>query len=213
LCGDAPHVPWVVLTDAPEEFGDLPVRAVRHLPTGPMAADYLQRLPATGNGQGSAAYHDKRFAVREALREFGTAVFVDADSRIPALPPLPAFPRGLAVLPVVRNSVDAHLAEWGPWRRPAFEELARELTGGTGVLAEAAWCHEACFAVTPGGSPDAFLEAWDHGARFLQARGVFSGEGGVMGLAAACAGWSVDYDVLQDLGSAIQHEGGGPKGE
>jgi len=33
-----------------------------------------------------------------------------------------------------------------------------------------------------------------------------------VGLAAACAGWTVDYEALAGIASVIQHEGGGPKG-
>src|SRR3990172_4375406 len=83
-------------------------------PTGPMAADYLERFPPTGGGRGAAAYHDKRFALLCALQDFDTAIFVDADSRIGALPPLGVFPPGLAVLPVVRKSVAEHLETCGP---------------------------------------------------------------------------------------------------
>ena len=32
-----------------------------------------------------------------------------------------------------------------------------------------------------------------------------------MGLAAACAGWSIDYDVLDAPRAVVRHEGGGPK--
>jgi hypothetical protein len=34
-----------------------------------------------------------------------------------------------------------------------------------------------------------------------------------MGLAAAYAGWTIDYEVLAPLLPLIHHEGGGPKGE
>jgi len=213
LCADATPWPWVVLTDEPADFADLPVRAVRHAPTGPMAVDYLQRFPATGDGRGAAAYHDKRFALLAALQHFDTAVFVDADSRIAPLPPLPVFPPGLAVLPVVRKSVAAHLETCGPWRLPAFAALARDLTGDADILRSAPWCHETCFAVTRDGNEHRFFEAWERGAGFLQGQGVYSGEGGVMGLAAACAGWSADYEVLAGIAPWIQHEGGGPKGD
>jgi hypothetical protein len=211
LCADAPHVPWRVLTDEPDAFAGLPVRAVRHAPTGPMAVDYLERIPPTGGGRGAAAYHDKRFALLSALQDFDTAIFVDADSRIGALPPLGAFPPGLAVLPVVRKSVAEHLETCGPWRMPAFVELARHLTGDAEVLRTARWCHETCIAVTKDGSESRFFDAWGRAAGFLQARAVYSGEGGVVGLAAACAGWAVDYEALAGIGSAIQHEGEGPK--
>ena len=211
LCADAPNLPWRVLTDEPDDFAGLPVRAIRHAPTGPMAADYLDRIPPTGGGRGAAAYHDKRFALLSALQDFDTAIFVDADSRIGTLPPLGVFPPGLAVLPVVRKSVAEHLETCGPWRMPVFVELARHLTGDAGVLDTARWCHETCVAVTRDGRESDFFAAWGRCAEFLQARGVYSGEGGVVGLAAACAGWTVDYEALAGVASVIQHEGGGPK--
>jgi hypothetical protein len=212
LCADAPSLPWIVLTDEPDDFADLQVRSIRHAPTGPMAADYLERIPPTGGGQGAAAYHDKRFALLFALRDFDTAIFVDADSRLGAAPALGVFPPGLAVLPVVRKSVAEHLETCGSWRMPAFVDLARHLTGDTDILHSARWCHETCMAVTRDGRESDFFAAWEGAAEFLQARGVYSGEGGVVGLAAACAGWSVDYEALTGIASVIQHEGGGPKG-
>jgi len=212
LCADAPQLPWTVLTDEPDEFGDLQVRAIRHQPTGPMAVDYLERLQPTGDGRGAAAYHDKRFALYAALNGFDTAIFLDADSRLAAAPALGRFPRGLTVLPVVRKSVADHLEVCGSWRLPAFRDLARHLTGGDDVLHTARWCHETCIAVTKDGREAAFFDGWGRAAAFLQDRGVCSGEGGVLGLAAICAGWSVDYDALEDVGALIRHEGGGPKG-
>ncbi|HEU4391105.1 MAG TPA: hypothetical protein VFV34_25120, partial [Blastocatellia bacterium] len=71
--------------------------------------------------------------------------------------------------------------------------------------------HETLIAVTRDGRESRFFQAWSRAAEFLQARGVYSGEGGVIGLAAACAEWSVDYEVLAALDRAILHEGGGPK--
>jgi hypothetical protein len=176
-----------------------------------MAADYLSRLPPTGEGRGAAAYHDKRFALLAALQGFDTAIYVDADSRIAALPPLGSFPAGLAVIPVVRKSVAEHLETCGSWRMPVFVELARHLAGNADILMAARWCHEALVAVTRDGGESRFFAAWSFAADFLQSRGVYSGEGGVIGIAAAYAGWSVDYDALTDLAASIQHEGGGPK--
>ena len=204
-------MPWVVLTDEPADFAGLPVRAVRHVPTGPMAVDYLALLPPTGEGRGAAAYHDKRFALLAALEEFDTAVYVDADSRISSLPALGVFPSGIGVLPVVRKSVAEHLETCGTWRKPAFVDLARHLTDDGDILQAARWCHETLVAVTKDGRESRFFAAWALGADFLQARGVYSGEGGVIGLAAAYAGWSVDYEALASIGASIQHEGGGPK--
>jgi hypothetical protein len=211
LCANATTVPWVVLTDEPDDFAGLPVRAIRHAPTGPMAVDYLSHLAPTGEGRGAAAYHDKRFAIRAALEGFDTAVYVDADSLISELPALNTFPPGLAVLPVVRRSVAEHLATCGSWRMPVFVELAQHLTGDADILQTAQWCHEALVAVTVDGHESRFFTAWSLAADFMQSRGVYSGEGGVIGLAAASAGWKVDYEALTELDAAIRHEGGGPK--
>lgn len=211
LCIDLGGAPMLVLTDEPDDFADLPVRAVRHVATGPMAIDYAQRIGPTGNNNGAAAYHDKRFALAAALRHFETAIFLDADSRAGALPDIADFPAGLAVLPVVRASVAAHLATCGTWRLAAFDELSRDLTGGSAALDVAMWCHETLYAVTTDGREDQFFAAWARAAAFMQQRGVFSGEGGVMGLAAYCAGWPVDHDAMLPLAAAIRHEGGGPK--
>ena len=195
----------------PKDFADQPVQAIKHTATGPMALDYLASLPPTGEGRGAAAYHDKRFALLAALEQSDTAIYIDADSRISSLPSLPSFPSALAVTPIVRKRVTEHLETCGTWRLPFFEELARQLTGDVTILQRAHWCHETLLAVTKDGRETRFFEAWGKGADFLQSRGVFSGEGGVIGIAAEYAGWSVDYESLSTLATAVHHEGGGPK--
>lgn|SRR5574341_808423 len=208
LCAEAPTVPWLVLTDAPDEFADLPVHAIRHTPIGPMATDFLTKLPPTGNGRGRPAYHDKRFALRTALEHFDTAIFVDADSRILSLRRLGAFQRGITVVPESKNSIADHLKMWGPGRLPAFEELARYLKVD---LRSARWCVEFLFAITKDGQESKFFETWAVAADFLQQRNVWTGEGGVIGLAAEYVGWKVDDKGLARLAASIQHEGHGPK--
>jgi hypothetical protein len=196
LVGDAMGVPWIVLTDEPGDFVGLPVQTIRHAPTGPMAVDFLTKLPPTGTGR--PAYHDKRFVLQAALGEFDTAIFVDADTRFRSLPELPRLPTGIAVTRAVQANIAEHLSRWGTQRKPAFEELAVHLTG-------------TLFALTKDGNESRFFEAWTRAAEFLQSKEVFSGEGGVIGLAAAYAGWTVDYDSLTKLAASTHHEGRGPK--
>jgi hypothetical protein len=214
LFGDSPHLPWFILTDEPTEFAEfapLGLRTRYHEPTGPMAVDYVERLPPTGVVRGAAAYHDKRFALIGALEQHDTAIFLDADSRISDRPVIGPFPHGICVLPQVDNTVRAHLGGVGSWRLPAFVALAEHLTGGTEILDSARWCQESCIAITRDGREDAFFEAWGRAADFLQEREVFSGEGGVIGFAAVIAGWSVDTTSLLTFATVVQHEGGGPK--
>ena len=209
LVGDVTEVPWVVLTDEPGDFEGLEVQAIRHVPTGPMAVDFLTRLPPTGTGR--PAYHDKRFVLQAALREFETAIFVDADTRIRSLPELLRLPPGIAVTKAVEASIVEHLSRWGTQRKPVFEQLAVHLTGTTETLKTARWCSEALFAITKDGNESRFFEMWARGAEFLQSKEMFSGEGGVIGLAAALAGWTIDYDSLTELAASTHHEGRGPK--
>jgi hypothetical protein len=213
LCAEPACGPWVVLTDEPDDFADLPVRAIYHQPTGPTALDYIKRLGPTGQDRGAAAaYHDKRFAVQAALEVHNTAIFLDADSMLcGGVPHINVFPPGLAVLPLLGDSVAAHLDTWGAWRFPAFEELANDLMKDSAILHQARWCHEACYAVTKDGNESRFFWAWEHSANFLQRRGIISGEGGVMALAAAYAGWTRNDTALAPLLPFIQHQGGGPK--
>ena len=209
LVGDAMGVPWIVLTDEPGDFDGLEVQTIRHEPTGPMAVDFLTKLPPTGTGR--PAYHDKRFVLQAALKEFETAIFVDADTRMNSLPKLPRFPPGIAVTRAVQSSIADHLTQWGTQRRPAFEQLAVHLTGTADTLKSARWCSEALFAITKDGNESKFFDAWARAAEFLQSKDVFSGEGGVLGLAAAYAGWTVNYDSLTNLAASTRHEGQGPK--
>src|SRR5260221_9316288 len=140
-----------------------------------MAMDYLERLAPTGDGRGSAAYHDKRFALLAALRDFDTAIFLDADSRLDASPRLGKFPSGLAVLPVVRKSVAEHLETCGSWRWSIFVEMSRGLTGDADMLQSARWCHETCFAGPKDETAPGLFMAWERAAPFLHARAGVSG--------------------------------------
>lgn len=211
LCEDLVSAAFVILTDEPDDFSGLNARTVYHAPTGPMASEYLKQPNPTGHGRGAAAYHDKRFAIQAALQDYDTAIFLDADSRLHGPLPDGDFLPGLSVIPVVRHSIRTHLETCGSWRLPAFENLARTLFGGAEALGLAKWCHESCLAVTKDGKEDLFFSAWEEFARLMQDQNVFSGEGGVIGLAAHCAGWQVDYEKLKPLAALLEHEGGGPK--
>ena len=185
LCLDALPWPVVVVTDEPRDFAGLGVRAVAHVQTGPMATDYGRLQIETGCGKGAAAYHDKRFALQAALEDFETAIFVDADSRMSRLPALDGFPSGLSVRPLPPETIAEHVLVYGPQRRPLFERLAVELFGSEEPLTSARWIVEDCFAVTRDGRESSFFEAWARVAAFFQSERMFSGEGGVIGLAAA----------------------------
>jgi hypothetical protein len=213
LCAAPACGPWIVLTDEPGDFADLPVRAIYHPPNGPMAPEYIKRWGPTGTDRGAAAaYHDRRFVLQAALEEHDTAFMLDADSIVSGdFPHIKVFPPGLAVLPLLGDTIAEHLETWGSWRIPTFEELANDLMKDSAILHQARWIHEACYAVTKDGNESRFFWAWEHGANFFKRRGIESGEGGVIALAAAYAGWARNDIALAPLLPFIQHQGGGPK--
>lgn len=211
LCQQVPNSPWIILTDKPEDFLDIPVQAIFHAPTGPMAVDYLARLPRVGNGNGTASYHDKRFVMIEALKKFDTVIYLDADSSFIEEPKFDEFPEGISIYPLVHKTILEHLKTTGSWRLPFFESAAIYLTGSTEILEKAYWCHETPIVVKKDGKEASFFTAWGRIANFLQDQKIYSGEGGVIGLAAAFCGWAVNFDAIIKLNSYIKHEGGGPK--
>ena len=155
LCADLPLVPWFVLTDEPNDFADLGVKAIAHQPSGPMAVDYLYGLPSMGTG--TAAYHDKRFALQAALESFDTAVYIDADSRINVDVLLPEFSPGIAVWSETRWSIEQHLAVYGSWRKPLFVELGNHLVSNDAMLNVAKWCPENVIAISKDGRESLFF--------------------------------------------------------
>lgn len=211
LCRNTKDIPWIILTDVPEDFSALPVQAILHTPTGPMAPDYLSKLYTFGEGKAGAAYHDKRFAILAALKNYDTAIYIDADSVFTEVPILDEFPDGISVYPVVQKSIFEHLTIVGTWRLPFFEELAVHLTGNTDILKLARWCFETPIAIKKDGKESNFFTTWEVAANFMQGCKVYSGEGGVIGLAAAICGWQVNFDAIIKLADCLEHEGGGPK--
>jgi hypothetical protein len=127
------------------------------------------------------------------------------------VPRLPVFSPGIAVVKELHANIPEHLSRYGPERLPAFEKLALQLTGSAETLKSARWCSEALFAVTKDGNESKFFEAWERGAEILHSQNLFTGEGGVIGLAAVYAGWTVNYKTLNKLASSTRHEGLGPK--
>jgi len=212
LCADLAGQSVVVFTDEPSDFSDLPVIAIRHEPVGLMAREFLRRQMPASVERGSPAYHDKRFLMERVLRDFHTAIFLDADCRIRGAVPELRFSPGLALGSQPSRSVAQHLQQVGSWRLPFFMELLAELRLEPDLLDRATFCFETCMAVTKGIQEERFFELWGRAAEFLHARGVFYGEGGVIGLAAAGAGWEPEIGALSPISQLIEHEGGGPKG-
>jgi len=162
-------VPWFVLTDDPDDFSDLPVRAIPARPDGSDGRDYLALLPPTGEGAGPPPITTK--GSRSSPRS-KTSIPLSTWMQTRASPNFrgstPSHPVS-PCCPSWRRSVAEHLDTCGSWRLPAFEALARHLTGDIEILKTARWCHETCIAITKDGRESRFFAAWTQAADFLQA--------------------------------------------
>ena len=71
LCGDIPSADWVVLTDQPADFSDLPVRAVRQVRVGFVRLRQLRGLLRKYGYDDAAIYREYPFLIKDV---FFTAV-------------------------------------------------------------------------------------------------------------------------------------------
>jgi hypothetical protein len=166
-------VPFVVVTDVPEAFRPFShVHAVNHRPK-------------------QFSYHDKRMALREALKLGETGIFIDADTTIwfgadrravrKAL--IYSFPPGL------------HAGKLSPediYSFPEIENLAR--TWGLSFNRNVISYWEGLFALTRHDKLDEFFAIWDRFAEEAQQRGYNgAGEGACFGIAAEASGLPRHY--------------------
>jgi hypothetical protein len=132
-------------------------------------------------------YNDKRFVLEKALAQFQTAIYTDADTRIVA-----HIPNNLNYSPGIdgcyRNLV-AHVSKYRPQNLEMIENVATKL----GIpLHDVNWIGESLFIVTKGEDKEKeFLKIWGLLASYLELKGMHSGEGSIMGLAASKVGWKV----------------------
>jgi hypothetical protein len=165
--------PFVVLTDAPAHFRSCScAHVVHHRPK-------------------QFSYHDKRIALREALKLGETAIFLDADTaiwfgadrRVVRKALAYSFPPGL------------HAGKLSPediYSFPNIEQLAREwgLNFNRNVISY--W--EGLFALTRHDALDAFFAIWDRFAEEARLRGYNgAGEGACFGIAAEASGLPRHY--------------------
>ncbi|TVQ59960.1 MAG: hypothetical protein EA366_04110 [Spirulina sp. DLM2.Bin59] len=171
----ASNIPVLILTDKPEEFAEYPVaQAINH------------RL------QSVKGYHDKRFVIAAALRNFKTCLFLDSDVRI--IGPVPenlSYHPGITArtgCSILKHNARNGQGEMIPLLRHVSEKLDID-------LGKTKWFHEFMFAVTKqDGAELKFLSLWQTLAYFFEMQGFYGGEGNIMGLAASKVGLDVSFN-------------------
>ncbi|MBV6628287.1 MAG: hypothetical protein KI793_36100 [Rivularia sp. (in: Bacteria)] len=171
----ASGITFVVLTDEPDDFEEYShVIAIKH------------RL------QSVKGYHDKRFVIEKSLEKFDTCVFLDSDVRI-----IGSVPQGLEWLPGITARTGCNIIKHNVQTKPraefaAIEKVAQNLSIN---LQETQWFHEFMFVVSKqDGTEQVFLKLWQTISYFFEMQGIYDGEGNVMGLAAAKAGFPIRFD-------------------
>lgn len=173
----APDIPFVVLTDRPTEFESFSnVLAYKH---------HLHSVEG---------YHDKRLVIEAAIAHFETCLFLDSDVRI--LGPISIdidFPPGLTGrfgCSILKHNKHNKVRPALPFIENAAKILHLDLD-------KVIWLHEFMFAVRrQKGLEKKFLHYWKVLEYYFQMNGIYSGEGDVMGLSAAAAGFNVGFNRI-----------------
>lgn len=176
LAGDlsnyAPQASLIVGTEDPKEF-----------------SQHKNVVPFEHHKQGVLhCYHDKRFVVGKALSQFNTAIQIDADTRlIQTIPDSLSWEPGITAGHMA-NMVE-HIKKYSPERFDVVQQIATKLDL---KLNETTWVGESLFVVTrDSGKEKKFIQYWGRISRYLELRGIHSGEGIAIGLAAAKAGLKI----------------------
>ncbi|BAY48227.1 hypothetical protein SAMD00079811_58480 [Scytonema sp. HK-05] len=185
---NSPGTSIVIYTDEPEDF-----------------KSYGNTLAYKHQQQGILlCYHDKRFVLAKALSIFHAAIYIDADTRI---------------LSRVSDNVDwqpgitaghwenliEHISKYSPERLEPLKKVASKLNF---PLENTKYIGESLFVIARDeGRESKFFEQWGMIGRYLELKGVHSGEGNAMGLAAAQVGWTVKQEGWQVIKQAVNHIG------
>lgn len=178
-----PGVTYLILTDRPKDFQDLPnILAIKHTQQSIM-------FP----------YHDRRFVFKEALSRFEMAIQIDTDIRL--LKPL-NFPDELTTLTGIlgrTTNLKEHLKKYQPDNFPYYQKIAHKLDL---VFEDVSYVGEFIFAVVRNNGKEMnFIEHWGTIAKYLELNKLHGADGPAIGLAAAKAGlpvihsdWSSDIE-------------------
>lgn len=147
-------------------------------------------------------YNDKRFVMARGLKDYRTAIYIDADSRITGqLPADLEFP-----IPIIgpHENLLEHLEKYRPRDVEKIKILAQKIDV---PIEEVQWVGEALFMLTrAGGQEDEFLKNWGLMANYLEMKGMHGGEGSILGLGAAQLGWQVQKtESWNQIANLFQH--------
>jgi hypothetical protein len=147
-------------------------------------------------------FNDKRFVLEKALEYFEAAIHIDADTRIistvsPDLHWQPGITAGH------QENLVEHVQKYTPERLSLLNRVADKL----GIaIANVTYIGESLYIVArDNGKEKEFFKEWGRIAHFLEMNRIHSGDGNLMGLAAAKVGWTVAKEGWEQLNQVRQH--------
>lgn len=179
-----PGIMLVVGTDKPDEFSSL---------SNVIAFELHQ--------QGILhCYHDKRFAIAQALSLFETTILIDADTRITDY-----LPEKIETTPGVigcfNEDLLTHVQKYTPERLKTLQKIANKINVDletTYFIGEALIIISRCQ-----GKEQEFLDWWGKIGTYSELRGIYAGSGNIIGLAVAKTGLKVertpDWSKIQEI--------------
>ncbi|MEP0868182.1 hypothetical protein NDA01_00030 [Trichocoleus desertorum AS-A10] len=197
LSKNAPQIPIVILTDNPKKF-----EAYRNV------ISYFHTQKSVG------AYHDKRWAIAKSLEAFNSCIFLDSDVRI--LQPIPDRLEWIDTPGIQAKSCFTMPHHYSKvFSDKASQSLIKEFD----VVVRASrkisldflnediyFVKEWLFSVTrDSGREQEFLMWWDKLEKYFELRGICGSEGAIIGLAAAKAGFEVNYCQMDGLSFFKHH--------
>jgi hypothetical protein len=171
----APGTALCILTDRPEQFLEFShVLAFKH------------RLTSV------KGYHDKRFVIGQALSQFETCLFLDADVQI-----LGAMTEAIDWQEGITARTGCSLLKQLENRKnPQEAETVKAAAAALGTdLQQVQWFHEFMFGVRQDEATlNQFLNVWQTLSYFFELKGLYNSDGYAMGLAAAKVNMAVQFD-------------------
>jgi hypothetical protein len=190
----APDRKLIIATDVPKDF---------HQYKNAIVFKCIQTSPLF-------PYSEKRKALRRALEEFDSAVFVDADSKFIQYPLNTAWPPGVVVSYDTQRSLAASLRKYYPGDFDLFQKLAKKLSVKPSLEEIKFPAPQSPYVVTrDNGKELEFLDNWDLITQYLEVnRCKTVSDGYSMALALASVGWEPQYvEEFKQLNESIQHIG------
>ncbi|MEM6501252.1 MAG: hypothetical protein AAF685_05385 [Cyanobacteria bacterium P01_C01_bin.89] len=172
-----PGVKYLLLTDKGEDF------------------DGIDNVIAIQRKQKSVLfpYHDRRFAIEEALKRFEHTIQIDTDIRIHRPLPLPAELFSSGGIVAFTRPLASHMEKYQSHEIPIYRALSQKFDVNFNDIQHVG---EFIFVVSRNQNKHTlFLDTWEKAAQYLELHRLHGPDGPAMGMAALKSGIHVSHSI------------------